>query len=75
MRVTADQQLCVAAGICAAMAPEVFDQRDSDGKVLVLDGHPASHLHKPAQEAADYCPAFAITVTPDDPDPWSSDNR
>jgi len=74
MQVTADQQLCVAAGICAAMAPEVFDQRDSDGKVLVLDAHPAPRLHKPAQEAADYCPAFAIAVTPDDPNGWTSDD-
>jgi ferredoxin len=75
MRVTADQKLCVAAGICAATAPEVFDQRDSDGKVLVLDEYPAPHLHKSAREAADYCPAFAITVSSDDADVWSSDDR
>jgi ferredoxin len=63
MQVSADQGLCVAAGICVATAPEVFDQRDSDGKVVVLDGRPAPHLHKAALEAAEYCPAFAITVT------------
>jgi ferredoxin len=74
VRVTADQQLCVAAGICAATAAEVFDQRDSDGKVLILDENPAPRLHKTTQEAADYCPAFAITVTPDDPNTWASDD-
>lgn len=74
MRVTADQQLCVAAGICAATAPEVFDQRDSDGKVLILDENPAPRLHKATHEAADYCPAFAITVHPNDPNTWASDD-
>jgi len=74
VRVTADQQLCVAAGICAATAPEVFDQRDSDGKVLILDENPAPRLYKSTQEAADYCPAFAITVASDDPDTWASDD-
>ena len=68
MRVSADQQVCVAAGICASMAPEIFDQRDSDGKVVVLDGRPAAHLHGSAQEAAEYCPAFAITVTSEERD-------
>jgi ferredoxin len=74
VRVTADQQLCVAAGICAATAPEVFDQRDSDGKVLILDENPAPRLHKATHEAADYCPAFAITVHPNDPNTWASDD-
>jgi ferredoxin len=63
MQVSADQRLCVGAGVCVATAPEVFDQRDSDGKVVVLDGRPARHLHNAARDAAEYCPAFAITVT------------
>jgi ferredoxin len=74
MEVSADQELCVAAGVCAATAPEVFDQRDSDGKVVVLDGHPAVHLHKAALEAAEYCPAFAITVTANGADARGADN-
>jgi ferredoxin len=74
MQVSADQGLCVAAGICAATAPEVFDQRDSDGKVVVLDGRPAPHLHNAAREAAEYCPAFAITVTTEGADRSRADD-
>jgi len=31
MRVTVDQDRCIAAGQCVAAAPDVFDQRDEDG--------------------------------------------
>jgi ferredoxin len=41
-------------------APEVFDQRDSDGVAIVLDAEPAAELHDSVREAAAVCPAAAI---------------
>ena len=62
MRVSADQHKCVAAGVCVGIAPTVFDQRDLDGKVEVLDEHPEEDLRDAVVEAVDFCPAFAITL-------------
>jgi ferredoxin len=43
-------------------ASEVFDQRDSDGIVLLLDQHPPDELAAAVRHAAAVCPALAITV-------------
>jgi ferredoxin len=60
MKVSADQDACIAAGLCVATAPEVFDQRDEDGAVVVLQEQPSSELHDAVHEAEKICPAFAI---------------
>jgi ferredoxin len=44
------------------VAPAVFDQRDSDGIVKLLDENPPAGLHDEIREAAHLCPALAITV-------------
>jgi ferredoxin len=63
VNISTDQQKCVAAGVCVALAPTVFDQRDTDGKVVVLDDSPSDDVTGVVREAAESCPAFAITVT------------
>lgn len=63
MRITVDQDKCCGAGSCVLSAPDVFDQRDEDGVVVLLDPAPAEHLHAAVQEAADVCPAAAITLS------------
>lgn len=65
MRVTVDQARCCGAGQCVLTAPEVFDQRDEDGIVVLLDAEPADEHHTAVREAAAVCPAAAITVHPD----------
>lgn len=42
--------------------PEVFDQRDEDGVVIVLDAAPAPALHDAVREAVAVCPAAAIRL-------------
>ena len=37
MRVAVDQDKCCGAGKCVLLAPEVFDQREDDGVVVLLD--------------------------------------
>jgi ferredoxin len=43
-------------------APEVFDQREDDGIVVLLQENPAAALHEQTREAAQICPALAIEV-------------
>jgi ferredoxin len=62
MKVTIYEDKCVGAGQCAALAPEVFDQRDDDGVVIVLDENPAQDLHDDTRRAAAACPALAIVL-------------
>ena len=62
MKVTVDETRCCGAGQCVLLAPEVFDQRDEDGIVVLLDPAPPADLHRTVREAADVCPAAAIDV-------------
>ena len=62
MHVEVDVPKCVASGQCVLIAPEVFDQRDEDGMVVLLDEAPAAEHHDRIREAAMVCPAAAIRV-------------
>ena len=64
MRVRVDQSRCCGAGQCAALAPEVFDQRDDDGVVVLLDPAPPQTVHAAVREAEQACPATAIALGP-----------
>ncbi|WP_345380844.1 ferredoxin [Pseudonocardia yuanmonensis] len=62
MKVTVDEDRCCGAGQCVMLAPDVFDQREDDGIVVLLEAEPDAALHTAVREAADVCPAAAITV-------------
>ncbi|MFJ9213386.1 ferredoxin [Streptomyces sp. L-9-10] len=62
MKVEVDAPKCVASGQCVLLAPEVFDQRDEDGVVVLLDATPAAESHDMVRESAMVCPAAAIHV-------------
>ncbi len=62
MKVMIDPDRCVACGQCVSAAPDVFDQRDEDGVVLLLDEYPPAELDDAVREAVAVCPALAITV-------------
>lgn len=66
MTVAVDQELCIAAGRCVAVAPEVFDV-DEDGFVVLLQERPATDQLAAAHTAALVCPARAITLDGDNP--------
>ncbi|WP_431877273.1 ferredoxin [Amycolatopsis sacchari] len=63
MKITVDQDKCCGAGSCVLLAPDVFDQRDEDGIVVLLDAEPPESLHATVREAADVCPAGAIALS------------
>ncbi|MGW5685915.1 ferredoxin [Nonomuraea sp. NPDC003754] len=63
MKVTVDEAKCCGAGQCVLIAPEVFDQRDEDGVVVLLEPEPGEDQHAPVREAAAVCPAAAIELS------------
>ena len=62
MKVIIDQDRCCGSGMCVLAAPGVFDQRDADGIVVLLDATPPKALHFQVGDAADRCPSLAIAV-------------
>jgi ferredoxin len=62
MKVSVDEEKCVAAGQCVVAAPDVFDQRDEDGVVVLLNENPPAELAEDVRQAASVCPALAITL-------------
>lgn len=60
MHLTIEPDACVGSGQCALAVPEVFDQDDEDGTVVLLDDSPPRDLHEAVHEAAELCPVQAI---------------
>ncbi|WP_344122544.1 ferredoxin, partial [Planosporangium flavigriseum] len=60
MRVRADRDRCCGSGNCVMTAPELFDQDDAEGLVLVREPEAPPALHDRARQAAELCPAAAI---------------
>lgn len=65
MKVLADRGRCVGAGTCVAIAPDVFDQDDA-AIVVVLEEQVGEDRRQSVQEAVDYCPALALSLSTDD---------
>jgi ferredoxin len=60
--VTVDVDACVGGGQCVLAAGGVFDQRDDDGTVILLDANPSPDEHDRVRRAAMLCPASAISI-------------
>jgi ferredoxin len=62
VKVSIDFDKCISSGQCVLAASEVFDQREEDGLVVLLDPSPPAELAADVRQAAALCPALAITV-------------
>lgn len=62
MKLTVDQDKCVSSGQCVLNASDIFDQRDDDGVVVLLNDSPADDQADDARNAAAACPALAIHI-------------
>jgi ferredoxin len=62
MRIEADQDRCIGSGQCVMAASDVFDQREDDGIVIVLDPAPSAERQAAVREAVAACPSGALTV-------------
>lgn len=60
MRVEIDEDKCTMAGQCVLAAPNVFDQRDEDGVVILLNAEPPESERAAVEDAIIRCPAAAI---------------
>lgn len=66
MRVIIDRELCVGAGLCVLSMPDVFDQSDHDGRVLLrVDPPPAVD---DTRQAVHLCPSGALSLADDQPE-------
>jgi ferredoxin len=63
MRIQVDRDLCITAGSCVEIAPEVF-QIDDEHKAYVVD--PDGADEDTIWEAAESCPTFAIILEDED---------
>ena len=62
MQILIEEDKCCGAGQCVLAAPEVFDQRDEDGVVVLLDAAPGADQYDNIRNAAAICPAAAIEL-------------
>ena len=62
MKVIIDQDKCVASGQCVLAAADVFDQRDEDGIVVLLNENPPADRADDVRQAVAVCPALAIWI-------------
>ncbi len=65
MKIVVEEDKCCSGGQCVLAAPDVFDQRDSDGVVVVLNETPGPGRRAAVEEAVQICPAAAIVVVED----------
>lgn len=62
MRIVADRDLCVGAGMCALTSPELFDQDDDQGLVVVKSEHVDGEQLEAARQAVGLCPSGALSL-------------
>jgi ferredoxin len=66
VRLVADQDVCVGAGMCALTAPDLFEQDADEGLVVVkVDSLGDAELQR-ARNAVDLCPSGALSLQHDD---------
>ncbi|WP_369386654.1 ferredoxin [Streptomyces sp. CG1] len=66
MKIEVARDRCRGAGQCALNAPELFDQSDDDGTVVLLNSQPPTELQDSARVAAALCPNAVIRLVEDD---------
>ncbi|MFC4585282.1 ferredoxin [Sphaerisporangium corydalis] len=63
MRINADTDRCIGAGMCVLTAPDVFDQSEDDGTVLVLEPEPPEARRAAVRRAVQVCPSGALSLS------------
>ena len=66
MRIAADRDVCVGAGMCALTTPELFDQDVDEGLVVLKSECVGGEQLEAAREAVGHCPSGALSLEGDD---------
>jgi ferredoxin len=61
MKVTVDYDLCESNGVCAGLAPEVFEVDDDDNMFILKEEIPAG-LAEGVRHAVSSCPKQALRL-------------
>lgn len=62
MSIEVDYERCIGSGSCSLIAPEVFDQNDEDGRVVLLTDRPNPETAEAARQAVYACPSRALLL-------------
>jgi ferredoxin len=62
MKIKVDQDRCASSGQCVLTAPDVFDQREEDGVVTLLQDDPPAESADAVRRAVVLCPTQAIDI-------------
>lgn len=61
MKITVNQSLCEATGMCTGLAPDLFEL-DDEGTIHLLDSEPGEELRSSVEQAVRNCPVAAIAI-------------
>ena len=61
MKVKADRDVCIGAGMCVMTAPAIFDQ-DDDGIVVVHGEEVSTEEQQRVRQAVGLCPSSALRL-------------
>ncbi|WP_207394119.1 ferredoxin [Actinomadura formosensis] len=64
MKLHADRKTCIGAGLCVLRLPDVFDQNEDDGTVMLLRTRPDPDQEATVLNAVKACPTGALRVDP-----------
>jgi ferredoxin len=62
MRIVADREKCMGAGQCVLTSPELFDQSDEDGRVLLRSDTVPAGQADAARLAVKLCPMHVLSA-------------
>jgi ferredoxin len=62
MRIRIDQRRCIGSGQCVRTVPGVFEQREEDGIVVLLNETPSEGLLQQVRKAVRLCPSQSIKI-------------
>lgn len=66
MKVIAIRNRCIASGACVLAASQVFDQRERDGVVELLQERPSLDQLQKVRQAVAACPSQVFVVEEED---------
>lgn len=63
MRIEADRERCASSGMCVLTAPDVFDQDEEDGRVVLLLPDVTAEQEAEVRKAIQLCPSRALSLS------------